>query len=71
LARDRQLRDPEKLSAFVIGIARNLLNKHLHGLSTTVVDSDNQKLLWTLVLRSLPWRSDYRGGSVSCCGRIA
>jgi RNA polymerase sigma-70 factor (ECF subfamily) len=30
-----QLRDPAKLSAFVIGIARNLLNKHLQGLGRT------------------------------------
>src|SRR5271165_3780663 len=33
--------------------------------------SDKLNSLWDVVLRSLPWRSDYRDGSVSCCGRMA
>src|SRR5208283_5524246 len=32
--------------------------------------SDKLNSLWDVVLRSLPWRSDYRDGSVSCCGRM-
>ena len=36
--------------------------------NTTVVDSGNLSLLWAAVLLRARWRSDYRVGSVSCCG---
>ena len=36
--------------------------------NTTVVVNDNLSLLWDTTLRRELWRSDYRVGSVNCCG---
>src|SRR5208337_3151621 len=40
------------------------------GLVLQLQISDKLNSLWDVVLRSLPWRSDYRVGSASCCGRM-
>jgi hypothetical protein len=54
--------------AFVFRIGFCEKTKKSQALSTTVVVNDNLSLLWDTTLRRELWRSDYRVGSVNCCG---